>query len=87
EPDMEYRIDLRLWVERTVQLSQSLTEPAAVAPLIVEYCDGVLSARDGNNRHEAMRLKGRERCWVLIWYNMEIDYQKHTFEIKKGALL
>lgn len=44
EPDMEYRIDLRLWVERTVQLSQSLTELAAVAPLIVEYRDGVLSA-------------------------------------------
>jgi hypothetical protein len=41
---MEYRIDLRLWVERTVQLSQSLTELAAVAPLIVEYRDGVLSA-------------------------------------------
>jgi hypothetical protein len=34
-----------------------------------------------------MRLKGWERCWVLIWYNMEIDYQKHTLEIKKGALL
>jgi hypothetical protein len=34
-----------------------------------------------------MRLKGWERCWVLIWYNMEIDDQKHTLEIKKGALL
>ena len=59
---MEYRIDPALWVERTVKMAQTLKEPSDLPPLIVEYRQGELSVRDGNNRHEAMRLRGWERC-------------------------
>ncbi len=29
-------------------------------------------------RHEAIRLRGWATCWVVIWYNSQADYLRHT---------
>jgi hypothetical protein len=87
EEGMEYRIDAAHWAERTLQMAQSITDPLAVPPLIVEYRQGNLSVRDGNTRHEAMRSKGWPTCWVLIWYNTEQDYHGHAEQLVKSGKL
>ena len=68
-------------------MAQFLTDPLSVPPLIVEYRQGSLSVRDGNTRHEAMRLKGWRTCWVLIWYNTEQDYRRHVDQLIESGKL
>jgi hypothetical protein len=74
EPSMEYRVALEQWELRITRLMQSIKDLMSVPPLIVEYRSGSLSIRDGNHRHEAMRRKGRLKCWVIIWHNSEEDF-------------
>jgi len=75
EPEMEYRIPQAAWEERVSRIAARLTEPLATAPLIVEYRAGQLSLRDGNHRHEAMRRRGWDWCWALIWHNSYEDFE------------
>ncbi|MGB0384620.1 MAG: chromosome partitioning protein ParB [Ardenticatenaceae bacterium] len=82
EAHMEYRLDPDDWSERTSKIAQSLTNPLALPPLIIEYRQGELSIRDGNTRHGAMELKGWQSCWVLIWYNTEDDYLTHRKSLR-----
>jgi hypothetical protein len=87
EPDMMYRVDEAGWIDRTGRYARSLTDAAALPPLLVEYRDGVLRISDGNHRHEAMRIRGWHMCWVLIWYNSAEDYWRHTSRlIEAGGL-
>jgi hypothetical protein len=78
EPGMEYVVASENWEERTRQLAHSFTNPLALPPLIVEYRQAALSIRDGNHRYGAMQRLGWPACWVLIWYNSEDEYQRHT---------
>ena len=87
EADMEYRVDSAHWAERTLRMAQSIADPLAVPPLIVEYRQGNLSVRDGNTRHEAMRLKGWRTCWVFIWYNTEQDHRCHAEQLIESGKL
>ena len=87
EAGMEYRVDSAQWSERTLRMAQSIADPLAVPPLIVEYRQGILSVRDGNTRYEAMQLKGRRTCWVLIWYNTEHDYRCHAERLIESGKL
>lgn len=80
EEDMEYRMEPSGWQERTQRLAQSFTDLLHIPPMIVEYRSGILCIRDGNHRHEAIRLKGWDTCWVIIWYNSEVDYQAHKVD-------
>jgi hypothetical protein len=43
------------------------------APLIASYEDGVLSVRDGNHRHEALRRAGYRQFWTIVWFNNPED--------------
>jgi hypothetical protein len=61
------------WERRVTELADGLRNPLQVPPLIVEYRAGVLSVRDGNHRHEAMRRRSWSACWIVIWYNAERD--------------
>ena len=74
EREMEFRVDAAAWATRTHVLAQGFERLEAMPPLIAEYRDGVLSVRDGNHRHEAIRRKGWQTCWVIIWYNSESDF-------------
>lgn len=83
EAHMEYRLDADEWSKRTNKIAQSLSNPLALPPLIIEYRQGELSIRDGNTRHRAMEMKGWPSCWVLIWYNTEQDYLTHRESLRK----
>jgi len=78
DPGLEYTVDGVYWQERTGGLAQTISDPQALPPLIAEYRSGQLSVRDGNTRYGAMKLLGWAKCWVVIWYNQESDYQNHS---------
>ena len=78
EPEMEYVVDKDYWQIRTSSLAETFTDPLSLPPLIVEYRAGVLSLRDGNTRHGAMKYLGWSTCWVIIWYNTESDFEHHS---------
>lgn len=78
EPGMEYQVDHDYWITRTSKMAESMSSPLAIPPLIVEYRSGKLSIRDGNTRHGAMSILGWEKCWVVIWYNAESDFEEHN---------
>jgi hypothetical protein len=87
EPEMEFIWDAGDWAAYTRQMADGLTELSAVPPLIAEHRHGLLSVRDGNSRHEAMRLRGWPSAWALIWYNSEADYLRHTAQlVSEGRL-
>lgn len=78
EPGMEYQVDEDPWIERTTALASSFTDLGSLPPLIAEYRAGILSLRDGNTRHAAMKSIGWPTCWVILWYNSEEDYRRHS---------
>ena len=73
---MEFRMAPAAWDARTGALAAGFTSLEAIPPLIAEYRDGLLSVRDGNHRHEAIRRKGWLTCWVIVWYNSAADYEQ-----------
>jgi hypothetical protein len=75
---MEFVVDKTNWFAWTSKLAKSFSNPVSLPPLIAEYRAGKLSVRDGNTRYGAMRLLGWPKCWVIIWYNSESDYQRHN---------
>lgn len=85
---MEYSVDPQHWAKRTAEMANSLTQLLDIPPLIVHCGTGFfLSIRDGNARHEAMRLKGWQMCWVIIWYDTKTDYRRHTKRLVKAGYL
>ena len=78
DPEMEYVVEEEAWRLRIAHMAKSFTTIMDIPPLIAEYRDGVLSLRDGNTRHGAMKLLGWTTCWVIIWYNAESDYRRHS---------
>lgn len=78
EVAMEYRLDATSWAARTAVMAYTFTDLKFLPPLIVEYRQGHLSVRDGNHRHEAIRLKGWATAWVVIWYNSYEDFLEHA---------
>lgn len=78
DSDMEFMVENRkAWVVRTSRMAESFSDPLSLPPLIVEYRNGELSVRDGNTRYAAMQHLGWSRCYVVIWYNSESDFQQH----------
>lgn len=88
EDYMEYKVDPYDWTRHTTEMAKTFTQPLDIPPLIVHCGTGFfLSIRDGNARHEAMRLKGWQRCWVIIWYDTVQDYRRHTRHLLKAGYL
>jgi hypothetical protein len=54
-------------------MAAEISDPLALPPFIVEYRDGVLSLRDGNHRHEALRRRGATDFWAIVWCNSAAD--------------
>jgi hypothetical protein len=80
EEGIEYRVPLESWQRRTRSLADSILaaggSPLTIPPLIINFDNGVWSVRDGNHRHEAMRLLGWPEAWVVIWYNSLEEFQQ-----------
>jgi hypothetical protein len=50
-------------------------EPEQLPPVIVEYRGpGLLRLCDGSHRHEAIRRRGVDTLWALVWCNTESDF-------------
>jgi len=81
EEQMEHRVDLSLWKIKTTELAAGIHHPEELPPCIVQYLPHALSIRDGNHRHEALRLKGFPTCWVLICYDSEQDRTTHGAQL------
>jgi hypothetical protein len=78
DPGLEFVVDPNRWYAWTSRLAKTFSNPASLPPLIAEYRGGELSIRDGNTRYGAMRLLGWKTGWVIVWYNSEGDYQRHS---------
>ena len=78
EAGMEYPVTREYWHGRTREMAETMTDPLAIPPLIVEYRGGELNVRDGNTRLGAMEFLGWPKCWVIIWYNIEEDFRQHS---------
>jgi len=74
EANMEYRVPADAWEAHVTALAAHLAAPLEMPPLMVEYRPGLLSLRDGNHRHEAMRRSGWRTAWVVIWHNSPADF-------------
>jgi hypothetical protein len=75
EPAMEFHVEPASWERRVGAIAVSLTSPAALPPLLVEYRAGTWSVRDGNHRLAAITRLGWPRAWAVIWYNSAADYE------------
>jgi hypothetical protein len=72
-PGLEFDEDQATWSARIDELAQKITSGLDVAPLIVEYRNGILSIRDGNHRHGALQLANHREYWTIIWFNSATD--------------
>jgi hypothetical protein len=80
EDDMEYRMELEHWKTRTTGFAANLNDPMDLPPLLVQYLPHKLDLRDGNHRHEALRLKGFPKAWILLWYKSEEEMKKDVLK-------
>lgn len=74
EDGMEFPVPADQWHTKINQMAASFTDLLEVPPLIALNRQGDLSLSDGNHRWASMRLKGWQRCWVIIWYLTEAEY-------------
>jgi hypothetical protein len=71
EPEMEYRTTTNAWDERVTAIMIATIDPETLPPLILELTETGLRLCDGNHRHEALRRRGEESAWAIIWCNTE----------------
>ncbi len=76
EAGMEYPQPVDEWESRIRRIDKAFPTQQDMPPLLVEYRAGVLSLRDGNHRHEAIRRKGWTTAWVIVWYNSQADFDR-----------
>jgi len=73
EAGMEYRTTREAWEARVAAIMA--VELEQLPPVILEYRGpALLGLCDGSHRHEAIRRRGRENIWALVWCNTESDF-------------
>lgn len=85
EPGMRYSEPLSRWEQRVEDLRASIVDPTALPPLIVHpwkpETEGTTGPprgwliADGAHRFEALKRRGSESFWALIWFEEEIDFE------------
>jgi hypothetical protein len=73
EPEMEYRTTREGFEAKVSAIAGR--DPESLPPIILEYQGATLGLHDGSHRHEAMRRRGAEFIWALVWCNSEPDYR------------
>jgi hypothetical protein len=74
EAEMEYRTTPEAWEARVAAIMAA--EPDQLPPVILEYRGpAVLRLSDGSHRHEAIRRRGGDTIWALVWFNTESDFR------------
>lgn len=69
QPEMEYVVDQAAYNRHVDRMVESIRAGWQPAPLIASYDGGILSVRDGNHRHEALRRAGFRQYWTIVWFN------------------
>ena len=73
EAEMEYLTSQESWDEHVAAIMT--VEPEQLPPIIVEFrWPYPLRLSDGSHRHEALRRRGAESIWALIWCNSEAEF-------------
>jgi hypothetical protein len=86
EEGMEYPVSIERWEAKTAAMCSSIAQGWEPPPLLVMYQDdGVLSVRDGNNRHGALGKSGVRNYWTIFWFNKEVHLRQ--FESTYGKYL
>lgn len=80
---MKYQETKRSWEHKTQVISQSLAEPSALPPVILESNEGALYLRDGNHRHGVAQEKDWKSMSALIWFNSEEEMLSSRFYKEK----
>ena len=71
--EMEYRTTPEAWDARVGAIMA--VEPEQLPPVILEYRGpALLRLSDGSHRHEAIRRRGLDTIWALVWCNSESDF-------------
>jgi hypothetical protein len=73
-------IDEEEWEEDVETMEESIEQGWEPPPLLAEHQDGRLLLQDGNHRYEAMVRAGEPEAWVLIWFDVEADYERYAAE-------
>jgi hypothetical protein len=68
------------WEEDVETMEESIEQGWEPPPLLAEHQDGRLLLQDGNHRYEAMLREGEREAWVLIWFDVEADYERYAAE-------
>lgn len=87
EPGRDYRVAPEEWSKWTRSMAKTMTNSRSLPPLIAEYRDGTLKLADGNTRCGAMEFLGWKTCWVVVWYNVEEDYERHTALLMREGII
>jgi hypothetical protein len=86
EEGMEYPVSIERWEAKTAAMCSSIAQGWEPPPLLVMYQDdGVLSVRDGNNRHGVLGKSGVRNYWTIFWFNKEVHLRQ--FESTYGKYL
>lgn len=65
------------WEDDVATMEESIEEGWEPPPLLAQFRDGVLLLQDGNHRYEALVRAGEPRAWVLVWFDVEADYERY----------
>jgi hypothetical protein len=77
EDEVLVPIEEEEWEEDVATMEESIEQGWEPPPLLAEFQDGRLLLQDGNHRYEAMVRAGEQEAWVLIWFDVEADYERY----------
>lgn len=76
EEGMEFYNSIDSWETRVSRIQKLIRSGWDMPPLIIQNINGILSIRDGNGRHEALKRENKEKCYVIIWDNDERNLER-----------
>lgn len=76
ETNMEYQLSEGSFNETVRRVQAYIEQWNSMHPLICQFKDNVLSIRDGNHRHEALRRLEIKKYWILVRTDTEKEYNQ-----------
>ena len=87
EAGKKFEVAQAYWTERTQAMAAAFESIETYPPLIAEYTATGLLVADGNTRLGTFEMLDVPACWVIIWYNAQLDYELHTHSLKEVGWL
>ena len=87
EPHMPYPEDQDTWRDRINLIADSIEDPRAIPPIVLSANNSRalnhaeesfrFVIADGAHRFEALKKKGLEKVWAIIWFDTEAQCQEY----------